>query len=117
MVVERLGPLTYLVLVDGGLFWRRHIESLRELSTESEGNIDSPQMEFSPPSVVTPQGSERPEVELDTTADSGIMTAETNREIECDHDEQSNLEVELPRKQYPQRNRQPRLRLAAKMKF
>ena len=114
VVVERLGPLTYLVLVDGGLFWRRHVDLLRKLSTESENNIDPPQ---SPPSVVMLQESKQPEVELSMTADYGTLTAETNEEIESDDDEQSNQEVELPQKQYPKRNRQPPLRLAAEMKF
>ena len=68
-------------------------------------------MEFSPPSVVTPQESEEPEVELDTTC---TLTAKTNGEIESDHDERSN---QLPQKQYPQRIRQTPLRLAAEMKF
>ena len=57
---------------------------------------------------------EQPEVELDTTADSGTLTAETNREIESDQNEQSN---QLPQKKYPERNCQPPLRLAAEMKF
>ena len=29
MIVERLSPLTYLVQVDSGVFWRRHIDHLR----------------------------------------------------------------------------------------
>ena len=29
VIVERLGPLTYLVQVDSGVFWRRHVDHLR----------------------------------------------------------------------------------------
>ena len=29
VIVERLGPLTYLVQVDTGVFWRRHVDHLR----------------------------------------------------------------------------------------
>ena len=28
VIVERLGPLTYLVQVDSGVFWKRHIDHL-----------------------------------------------------------------------------------------
>ena len=29
VIVERLGPLTYLVQMDTGVFWRRHVDHLR----------------------------------------------------------------------------------------
>ena len=29
MIVERLGPLTYLVQVDSGVFWHCHVDRLR----------------------------------------------------------------------------------------
>ena len=28
MIVERLGPLTYLVQVDSGVFWHHHVDHL-----------------------------------------------------------------------------------------
>ena len=31
VIVERLGPLTYLVQVSSGLFWRRHVDHLRPI--------------------------------------------------------------------------------------
>ena len=84
------------------------------INDENSKDVTYSQIEFSPPSIVTPQESEQPKVDLDTTADSGTLTAETNGEIGSDYTKPSN---QLPQKQHPQRNHQPPLRLAAEMKF
>ena len=35
VIVERLGPLTYLVQMDTGVFWRRHVDHLRTAHDKS----------------------------------------------------------------------------------
>ena len=40
VVAEELDPLTYLIQVEGGMFWRRHVDLLQEMGTLSE----SPEM-------------------------------------------------------------------------
>ena len=52
VVVERLGPLTYLVQVNSGLFWRRHIDQLRPMDdsvdVQSHSDANSPLMPDQP---------------------------------------------------------------------
>ena len=36
VVIERLGPLTYLVEMADHLLWKRHIDLLRELKMDSQ---------------------------------------------------------------------------------
>ena len=118
VVVEKLGPLTYLVQVEGGLFWRRHVDLLREVSMPSNARSDQTVVEFSPgppnsPFVGMPPEHEQLETESSTTPDSGTETTETNEEDEGG--ELNDQEVELPQRQYPQRNRRPPQRLASEL--
>ena len=59
VIVERLGPLTYLVQVTSGVFWRRHVEHLRPIDdhTNIQDQCDSaitPQPDCSAPSDFVP---------------------------------------------------------------
>ena len=59
VIVERLGPLTYLVQVTSGVFWRRHVEHLRPIDdhTNIQDQGDSaitPQPDCSAPSDFVP---------------------------------------------------------------
>ena len=48
VVIERLGPLTYLVETTDHLLWKRHIDLLRELKVNSQ--VETPQSTESDPS-------------------------------------------------------------------
>ena len=48
VVIERLGPLTYLVKTADHLLWKRHIDLLRELKMDSQ--TETPQSTESDPS-------------------------------------------------------------------
>ena len=50
MIVERLGPLTYLVPVDSGVFWHRHIDHLHP----APDKISEPDRTFAPNLSVQP---------------------------------------------------------------
>ena len=52
VIVERLGPLTYLVQVDSGVFWHRHVDHLRL----------APDGLSEPNGAVTPNSSLRPDL-------------------------------------------------------
>ena len=67
VVIERLGPLTYLVETADHLLWKRHVDLLRELKMDSQ--TETPQSTESDPSDLdiplgdtTPMGTPREEI-------------------------------------------------------
>ena len=94
------------------------MDLLREVSMPSNARSDQTMVEFSPgppnsPFVGMPLEHEQLETESSTTPDSGTETTETNEEVEGG--ELNDEEVELPQRQYPQRNRRPPQRLASEL--
>ena len=64
IIVERSGPLTYLVQVTLGVFWRRHVERLRPINDQANLRDESDsattsQLELSAPSDFVPVWSIR----------------------------------------------------------
>jgi len=57
VVIERLGPLTYLIQVESGLFWRRHVDHLRVMSDQPMKTDPLPTQTATTPSVVDPAPS------------------------------------------------------------
>ena len=55
VVAEELGPLTYLIQVEGGMFWRRHVDLLQEMGILSESPEMSSQGDASP--LVLPENT------------------------------------------------------------
>ena len=41
VIVEQLGTLTFLVQLDNGMFWKRHVDQLRGRDQSSSNNTDS----------------------------------------------------------------------------
>ena len=116
VVLDRLGPVSYLVRLEGGELWRRHIDHLRVASESPEREAEneiSQQPEVSDPSPGFPPLSE--------------FGTHTNEETPHEHNNQneagptspstgSNNELESIRDQsvshrYPTRTRQPPNRL------
>ena len=70
VIVERLGPLTYLVQVNTGVFWRRHVDHLRTAHDRppDQDKTVPPNSSLSPDFPTTPSdfipivNSEQPQV-------------------------------------------------------
>ena len=66
-IVERQGPLSYLVSVQDGVTWRRHVDHLKELGPQSSGprppdssaepDIPAEEQDFLPPSLPMDTGA------------------------------------------------------------
>ena len=65
VVIERLGPITYLVKTPDHLLWKRHIDLLSELKKDSQtetsqstesypSDLDIPLGDTTPEEVITP---------------------------------------------------------------
>ena len=61
IIVERLGPLTYLVQVTLGVFWQRHVEHDDQANLQDQcDSATTPQLELSAPSDFVPIPSVEP---------------------------------------------------------
>ena len=116
-VVERNGPLSYLVQVNGNQMWKRHIDHLQEMGdspyttttgvTESSSDMNT---DFTPgPASREPEPQQRdPTVDVPSSADSN-----NNSHTDSNNDSTTITDptpvVQPPR--YPQRNRVPPERL------
>ena len=59
VIVERLGPLTYLVQADSGVFWRRHIDHLHSAHDKPvEQSTTVPNNALLSPDVPSPNQSD-----------------------------------------------------------
>lgn len=82
VIVERVGPLSYLVSVQDGVTWRRHVDHLKPLAPSAEGDkppdntvdldLPSDDQEFIPCSSNPDTDSQVP-----TAADTPAATAES----------------------------------------
>ena len=76
VVVERKGPLSYVVQMKSGVLWRRHIDQLSELSNSANDSDDLAEPGFEPeetnsdPVPETEQNGAPPEEPPETEADS-----------------------------------------------
>ena len=109
VVVERKGPLSYMVQLDSGVIWRRHIDQLRD-----GVSVTSQDQEDVPVGNTTPQESKTPEQELpDQPEPTNLEPAETINLTEMPNNSETNgngqnlahVEPE-PEKRYPSRVRQ-----------
>ena len=79
VIVQQLGPMTYLVDVSGGRIWRRHIDHFKEYSppqasapVASDSDVD---IDVSIPATSTnPEGTTAPEVQTEPPTDSAPNT-------------------------------------------
>ena len=105
-IVERRGPLTYLVQVASGAIWKRHVDHLLE-------SVDSPQEEHttSVPEEL-PRPSSPPNLSTDalpsTVSANNAPTASTPvpepEPVEVDYRPEP---IQTPTHRYPQRQRRP----------
>lgn len=116
-VVERNGPLSYLVQVNGNQMWKRHIDHLREMGdspyttttgvTESSSDMNT---DFTPGPASREPEPQQPDPTVDVPS-----SADSNNDSHTDSNNDSTTitdptpVVQPPR--YPQRNRVPPERL------
>ena len=83
VIVERLGPLTYLVQVDSGVFWRRHIDQLRSAHDKPvEQSTIVPTNTSLLPDVPSPNQSDFvPIVETEHSEPSPVVEHRTNQPV------------------------------------
>ena len=129
VVVERLGPLSYLVETSDMLLWRRHVDLLRELQTRNrdselleshtpdwdapEGDSQSPAQPVGvPPPVAPPAGPDPPPVEA-PAVEAPVAPATPERVVPTNSpdptsspDPPASTPPPVFRKQYPMRARQ-----------
>ena len=80
VIVERLGPLTYLVQVDSGVFWRRHIDHLR--SAHDKPVEQSTTNTSLSPEIPSPNQSDFvPIVETEISEPSPVVEQRTNQPV------------------------------------
>ena len=83
MIVERLGPLTNLVQVDSGVFWRRHIDQLRSAHDKPvEQSTTVPTNTSLSPDVPSPNQTDFvPIVETEHSEPSPVVEHRTNQPV------------------------------------
>ena len=112
-VIERKGPLSYLVQLASGTVWRRHVDHMLE-------SVDSPLEETVTPEPVTPELEELPRLPLSPSTpvpSPTVPVAEqpaisTNKASTPEHapeiaDHHQPESVQTPPRRYPQRQRHP----------
>ena len=120
-IVEVLGPVTYIVEVDGGQRWKRHIEQLKDWLAPIVGNRPSSEeprneREIVDPDLVEPVEETRdpPNDALDplnetpdTQDETPDNSDETPSAVERPPTEQLPANAEPAERRYPSRNRRP----------
>ena len=97
MIVERLGPLTYLVQIDSGVFWHCHVDHLRVAPDGLSKQNDT----VSPNSPLQPDLPSQPDF-------LPVVNSEQSAVVE------QNSEQRVTERRYPQRlNRRPPVRYSS----
>ena len=100
-VIERNGPLSYLIKVSGGQLWRHHIDQLREVDdTPSE----YPSEQLQEPQDMTEWTIIRSPTQVDQTDGTGCLNQDNTQQSE--RATQSSVPETQPRR-YPLRKRTP----------
>ena len=83
VIVKRLGPLTYLVQVDSGVFWRRHIDQLCSAHDKPVEQSTTAPMNTPPsPDVPSPNQSDFvPIVEIEHSEPSPVVEHRANQPV------------------------------------
>ena len=104
VVMETLGPLTYLIQTPDGSLWKRHLDQIRDGSKVSESDQTHDQdCDISVPSAVATSPTPTPVPSSETITDTGQSTA-----VDLPPNDTT---IEPKSTRYPTRNRQPPDRL------
>ena len=117
VIVQRLGPVTYLVDVSGGRVWRRHIDLLKERSPSPGSAIVTPDIDvdidvLSPSrptnsdETTTPEAPTEPPIDS-TSDDSNEVTNPTGPSPTPQTSVDTPKTTETPPPRYPSRAHRP----------
>ena len=115
VIVRRLGPVSYLVQLNDGSIWKRHINHIRARSDQSVEEQKEREQEDSPESEKAHDPTPIPEIALSEPYNLPLAlseTATTTDLAEEKSDVKSSLNTEhdcseFSPKQYPKRNQKP----------
>ena len=107
VIADCLGPVSYLVKIQHGMLWRRHVDHIRERSGDAHDEQDGsePETEYEhDSSSVTNTGITGSSSESQTPSEAEIMP-------QNDSNNSSNVEPSIPARRYPTRIHRPPQRL------
>ena len=106
IIVQQLGPLTYMIEVSAGKFWKRHVDHVKDYPLKGLSSMSvSPETDneeefFVPPVRVSSEENNTSSEENDTaTTSAPVVDSELPRAI----DHPTPGPVELPSRRYPER--------------
>ena len=114
IVEEVQGPLTYLVRLDTGQIWKRHIDHVREVGVSNDEQTSTTDTEVFDVLIPTDNSStnDTPSMPESASEDSrGIASSSTSTNVDSSLSISTNVDSsspsDIPQRRYPQRTRKP----------
>ena len=110
IIVQQLGPLTYMIEVSAGKFWKRHVDHVKDypskrLSSAPESpEVDNNDDGFFAPSVGV--SGEESNASSEGSNNSTTSAPDSDPQLTSAMDCPTSSQVELPSRQYPERQQQ-----------